>query len=125
MKKYTVKTGHRGKWWWIEIPEVDMGFSQAKTYRQVETMAREVISLLTNVPEDSFEVEIVMEGAEAELIKKVEALTAAARAAEDAAAREKRQAIKTLQESNIPVRDIAAMLHVSAGYISQLSKEAA
>jgi hypothetical protein len=125
VKTYTVKTGRQDKWWWIEIPGIDMGFSQAKTYRQVESMAREVISMLEGVPENSFDVTIQVEGPEAALIKTVEMLDADAQEAQREAARVKRQVIKALQAKHIPVRDIAELLHVSAGYVSQLGKDTA
>lgn len=122
MATYQVITGHKGKWWWIEIPGVPGGFSQAKTYREVEGMAREVIALLRDVEPDSFTVEISIDGEENELIHQVEQLDAAAKDAKAAAMMCKRAAVQQLTKKNIPVRDIAALLHVSPGYISQLSK---
>lgn len=124
-KTYSVKAGRSGKWWWIEIPEVDMGFTQAKTFREVPTMAREVISLLLKVPEDSFDVAVQIQGEEAELVAKVEKFEAAAEAAQRAAELEKRKVIKALQARGLSVRDVAELLHVSRSWVSVLGKEAA
>ena len=122
-KTYKVITGLEKKWWWIEIPGVDMGFSQAKSYRQVEAMAREVISLLMDVPEDSFDVTIEVRGDEAEVLRKVALTEEAAREAKLAADAEKRKAITSLRATGVPVRDVAELLHVSPGWVSELGKE--
>jgi predicted RNase H-like HicB family nuclease len=121
-KIYEVKTRFEDGWWLIEVPEVEFGFSQAKKFRQVSDMAREVIALALEVAEDSFDIDITVVGDEAVLIDQVETLDAAASSAQSAALESKKAAIRRLTEKKIPVRDIAAMLHVSPGYVSQLSK---
>jgi predicted RNase H-like HicB family nuclease len=118
---YEVITGRQGKWWWIEILGVPAGYSQAKTFREVPAMAREVIALLLDVDQDSFDVTVSVRGDEAELIRQIEKLDAAAANARLAAMNGKRQAVRQLVDRKIPVRDIAEMLHVSPGYVSQLS----
>lgn len=57
-KTYEVITGREGAWWWIEVPDVKFGFSQAATYDQLGPMAREAIALCLDVPEDSFDIAI-------------------------------------------------------------------
>lgn len=120
---YTVITGHEKNWWWIEILDVPGGFSQARQYRHVEQMAREVISLLLDVPEDSFDLTIKIKGEEAQLVNDVEALEAAARDAQIAVAVRKRAVVRQLRNKGIPVRDVAELLHVSTGQVNDLSKE--
>lgn len=125
MTTYEVITGREGRWWWIEIPAVDGGFSQAKRLTQVEAMAREVIALLLNVADDSFGVTVRVEGAEAEWARSVAELDAAADKAREEAAERRREAAKALKARGLPVRDIAELLHVSQGWVSQLTKPAA
>jgi predicted RNase H-like HicB family nuclease len=122
-KTYTVITGREKNWWWIEIPDVKSGFSQAKLYRQVEAMAREVISLLLDVPEDSFDVSVQIKGEEADLVRRVEVLEAAMRDAQAAVTAQKKAAVRQMRKKGIPVRDVAELLHVSTGQVADLSKE--
>src|SRR2546427_13179836 len=42
-------------WWIVEIPQVEGAMTQAPRLDQVEEMARDVISLLLEVPADSFD----------------------------------------------------------------------
>lgn len=122
-RTYEVITGRSGNWWWIEIPEVDNGFSQARRYRQVAAMAREVISLLLDVPQDSFDVAVRIKGEEADLVANIERLEAAVEIAKATADSEKRKAVKVLKAKGLPVRDVAELLHVSPSWVSELSKE--
>jgi predicted RNase H-like HicB family nuclease len=122
-RTYTVITGREKNWWWIEIPDVKSGFSQAKLYRQVEAMAREVISLLLDVPEDSFDVSVQIKGEEADLVRRVEVLEAAMRDAQAAVTAQKKAAVRQMRKKGIPVRDVAELLHVSTGQVADLSKE--
>lgn len=48
-----------GSWWAITVPELDGVFSQARRLDRVEYMARDVISLMLEVPADSFDVDVV------------------------------------------------------------------
>lgn len=125
MKTYKVITGRRGKWWWIEVPDVDMGFSQARTLREVPSMAVDVISALLDVPADSFAVKVTVNGEEAELARLVESTSAAAEEATRAAMAQKREAVLALVAKEMPVRDIAELLHLAPSYIHQISKRAA
>jgi hypothetical protein len=121
-KTYEVKACFDGSWWVVEIPEVEFGFTQAKKFRQVGDLAREVVSLALEVPEDSFDLHITVVGDEAALIERVENLDAAADSAQAAALESKKAAVRALTAKKIPVRDIAEMLHITPGYVSQLSK---
>jgi predicted RNase H-like HicB family nuclease len=44
------------KYWLVHIPELDQ-YTQARTLAEVEPMARDLISLVLEVPADSFQVE--------------------------------------------------------------------
>ncbi|MDQ6898067.1 MAG: transcriptional regulator [Candidatus Dormibacteraeota bacterium] len=43
------------EWWIVKVPEVDGAMTQARRLDQVEEMARDVVSLLLEVPPDSFD----------------------------------------------------------------------
>jgi predicted RNase H-like HicB family nuclease len=45
-------------WWIIEVPEVDGAMTQAPRLDQVDEMARDVVSLLLEVPADSFDLAV-------------------------------------------------------------------
>lgn len=122
-KNYEVITGRSGKWWWIEIPGVKNGFSQARIYRQVEPMAREVIAELLGIAADSFGVTVSVKGEEAELVAQIEKLEAAVQAAVTEAETAKRAVVKRLKDKGLPVRDVAELLHVSPTWVSELSKK--
>ena len=47
-----------GRWWLVRVPEVPAAFTQARRPDQVEAMAREVIALLLDVPEDAFDLRL-------------------------------------------------------------------
>jgi hypothetical protein len=57
MKTYTALCEPGERWWAIEIPEVPQGaYTQARRLGDVEHMARDLLSLIFEVPEDSFRV---------------------------------------------------------------------
>ncbi len=119
---YHIITGREKKWWWIEIEDVPGGFSQARQFRNVEPMAREVISLLLEVPEDSFDVEITVKGTEADVLRAVTESEAALNDALAALRTRKKEAVHKLREMDIPVRDVAELLRISTGQVNELSK---
>lgn len=43
-------------WWFVEVPGVEGGYTQARRRDQVEYMVRDLLSLLLDVPADSFDV---------------------------------------------------------------------
>ncbi|WP_051668086.1 MULTISPECIES: hypothetical protein [unclassified Microbacterium] len=55
MKTYEVTAERDGKFWFIQIPELD-GVTQALTEDEISVMARDYIAVTLNVPADSFEI---------------------------------------------------------------------
>jgi len=47
-----------GVFWFIQISDHENLFTQARTIDEIEPMAREVISLMLEIPQDSFELEL-------------------------------------------------------------------
>lgn len=50
---YNVRFYKDGKWWMVEIPEID-GPTQARHLREADGIARDYIAATLDVPEDSF-----------------------------------------------------------------------
>lgn len=124
--KYTAIAQRDGKYWFIRILELgttpDGLPTQARSLIEVEPMARDLIAVYLDVPEDSFDVEV-----EIELPDPVrQHLDTARRLADEAAdaltnsARERRQAALALKELGMTVRDIGAALGVSHQRAQQL-----
>ncbi len=53
---YSVNIERAGSWWAISVPELPGVFSQARKRDNVEKMARDVIALYLDVPQDSFDI---------------------------------------------------------------------
>lgn len=54
MKTYRVEVEHGERWWIVSIPDVPGAHTQVRHLREAEAMAREVVALMLEVPEDSF-----------------------------------------------------------------------
>jgi predicted RNase H-like HicB family nuclease len=124
---YRVSAVRSGRWWAIEVTDLPRVFSQARRLDQVESMARETIALMLNVPEDSFE--IVVEPDLSSLGDVREAVEAALRArerasaAQDAASSAMRHAVSEIRGSGYTSRDAGLLLGVSNQRISQIERE--
>jgi predicted XRE-type DNA-binding protein len=125
---YTV---HAKRWqhgWELHIagPNGYQGTSQSHGLKSAERMARDYIALDLEVPDDSFDVEIVPEvgGVLGDLIQ--DAKTAICLAAEKAreAAEKSRRAVSELKEDGMTQTEIAQVLRVSQQRVSQLLVEA-
>jgi DNA-directed RNA polymerase specialized sigma subunit len=123
-KVYTARAHREGKWWAISVKGVPGALSQVRRLDQAEAIAREVIALVLDVPEDSFDVVVAPELNE----KHQEALAELDRAkvqyAESMAALAERQQKVTLllvKDAGLTVRDAATVLGVSFQRVSQLT----
>jgi predicted RNase H-like HicB family nuclease len=119
VKRYTAECRRSGDWWAITVPELGNVFSQARRLDQVEDMARDAIALLLEVPADSFEVDVrpdVPDEVTAALAARL-----AAREAEERADRATIDAVHTLLDAGLTVRDAGQLLHLSPQRISQLA----
>lgn len=132
-KVYVARCVRSGNWWGVEIADangnhVKGGYTQARRLDRVEAMVREVISLLLDVPEDSFEVTLepqlpadVLRGVEEARTRRQEAeqaqreaISAASRAAADLVKRER-----------LTIRDAGLILGLSHQRIDQLLERSA
>ena len=126
---YLVWAVRSGRWWAIDVPELPGVFSQARRLDQVESMAREVIALMLNVPEDTFDITVepdldslggIREAIEAALRERERAS-----AAQDAASSAMRHAVSEVRASGYTSRDAGLLLGISNQRISQIERESA
>lgn len=122
-KTYEVVAVRSGKWWALEVVGLRMGLTQARRLSEVDMMVREVIAGLTDAPEDSFDITVRVDVPAAEFVAVADHLQAEAEEAKSAAETATRVAALALVASNIPVRDVATMLHVSPAWVSVLTKD--
>lgn len=57
MDTYRAEVSRDGKFWLIHVSGLDR-WTQARTYGEIESMARDLIAIVNGVPEDSFELTI-------------------------------------------------------------------
>jgi Uncharacterized conserved protein len=126
MKTYEVHVFRHDKWWVIEIPDVRGAHSQARHLREVELMARDVIALMLEVSEDSFDIDVHVhtpDDVQIELDHSARYRRQAADA-QSQAAWHLRRATRRLRTKGLPYRDIGAVLGVSGARAKQLDAEA-
>jgi hypothetical protein len=115
-----------GDWWAVEVPEVDGAFTQAKRLDQVPEMVADAVSLLEDVPAEQVQVTVVPDIGDATLlddVHKAREQVEKAAAAQTAAAAASREAVKRLRGKGLTVRDVAAIMDMSAQRVSQLGSK--
>ena len=119
--RYEVAVRRDGRFWYIEIPELD-GATQARNLGEVDEMAKDYISAVTDVPAEDIEVSVAIE-----LSADVRAHLAAASAlreeearARSRAAEESRAAARARRSQGLTVREGGAALGVSHQRAQQL-----
>lgn len=58
--KLTAKATRVGKWWAIEVPEIEGLFTQTRHLDQVEAVVKDAAAGLTERPEQDFEVAVLV-----------------------------------------------------------------
>src|SRR6266498_4967388 len=122
MKTYTAVCERVGRWWEITVPELDGRLTQARRLDQVEEMVRSLVSLIVDIPADSFEVAIqpnLPSSASDEVRQAIELRSEADRIAE-AASKATRKAARQLAGMGLTVRDIGTTLRLTPQRVSQL-----
>lgn len=120
MSRHTVLAERDDKWWVISIDGVVR--TQARRQRQIESMARDWLSLMLERDADSFEldIEMAMPDAARMHLDRAAALREESERARVEAARETAAAALVLHESGLTVREIGPLLHVSHQRAQQL-----
>lgn len=126
MKTYRVEAHWDEGWWGLYVPEVPGALSQVKRLEQAEDWIREPLGWMLDVPEDSFDFEIVPEIEDWHGLDWVE-VRQRRQAAETelAAAREQqRLVVEQMREKGMSMRDIGALLDISYQRAAQVAAEA-
>ncbi len=119
---YTVIAERDGDWWAISVRELNNVFSQARRLDRVEYMARDAISLMLEVPPDSFDIEVIQNldsptQEQLELVKDVrEAVAIWKRRSSETT----RETVRSLAASGYPQRDIGRLVGISHQRVAQL-----
>jgi len=125
MREYKVEVTREGRWWMINVPEIDQ-LTQARRISEIVPMAESLITVSTDQPLTDITVRIVSidvpglgdVAARAATIE--DARNAAAHAAE-VAQHNAAEYARALAKAGVPVRDTADLLHVSPQRVSQLA----
>lgn len=121
-RTYRVTAERDGRWWLVRVPEVPAAFTQARRLDQAEAMAREVIALLLDVPDDSFDLRLdpVVPAEIAPDLAEARRLRAEAKQAAEQASERVRHAAHILADQGLTVRDIGSILGLSYQRAQQL-----
>jgi len=123
MRTFEVVVRREGKWWMIEIPEID-GLTQARRLAEVEQMARSYISVDQDLAPSSFAIVnprvMVNKHDLVSTMQDIHAFRSEAREAEQKAAALVVRTARELAAAGIPSRDIGSVLNLSHQRVSQL-----
>lgn len=123
MKTYNIRIVRDGKWWMVEIPDLD-GLTQARRLGEAPEMAREWIALTTDAALDAVEVTVASVLVDGVDIWPKHLQVREIRRRLDQASEElstlTREVAQELVASDVPVRDVGAVLEVSPQRVSQL-----
>lgn len=119
MSKYTAHVERDGKFWFIRVPEV--GATQARHHREIEAMARDLISIVTGLRADAIDLEVKVQLPKSarDHMAAADAYREQAAEANRRAAEEARVAAKELADA-MPMREVADILGVSHQRVHQL-----
>ncbi|MGR4882125.1 type II toxin-antitoxin system HicB family antitoxin [Streptomyces sp. LARHCF249] len=121
---YDALAVHDGKYWIVQVkglPANHAGITQGRTWPEAERMTKDVVALLLDVPEESFDIALrPADPKMAEVIAKVEKTREEAERAAAVALDALQEAARLLTDE-VTVRDAGAMLGVSHQYIAKLA----
>jgi hypothetical protein len=125
MSTYTARVERGEQFWLVTVPEIERT-TQARTLREAEPMARDLIAVMEQVDPQSFELkaDIVFPAVAHEHWTRASRLREQAAQTQAQAAEEARAAALALAELGLTVRDVGAMLGVSHQRAAQLITEA-
>lgn len=121
MTCYDVVAERDGAFWLVSVPAVKR-MTQARSVREIEPMARDLIALMCNVRPDSFEVkvELRLPASVSEHLTEARRLRDLASSSNTRAAHESRAAAKELRAAGLTIRDVGEVLGVSQQRAHQL-----
>ncbi len=118
---YHVRVERGERYWLVHVVELDR-WTQARTLREVEPMARDLIATMAGAAPDSFDLatDIVLPEEVTTHLRQAEQLREQSRQAQASAAAQVRQAARLLAEQGLSLRDVGAALGVSYQRAHQL-----
>jgi hypothetical protein len=122
MSTYTALVSRDGRFWHVEVPEIDR-VTQARNLNEVDLMARDLVAIMTGVEPDSFELDVrvqLPDSVQAHL-SEVERARDAEAEARSHAATELRAAAAELKNAGLSVRELGSVLGISYQRASQLT----
>jgi hypothetical protein len=125
MHEYKVEVTRDGRWWMINVPEIDQ-LTQARRITEIVPMAESLIAVSTDRPLTDIAVRVISIdvpglGDVAARATAIEAARDAAAHAVEAVQRDTAEYARALAKAGVPVRDTAELLHVSPQRVSQLA----
>lgn len=123
-KTYNVRAVHWAHGWELHIDGV--GVTQSHGLKDAKNMIRDYIALDLGedaVKDATISITFDLPGGLAERARAVRHETVAAAKAQERAARHSRKVVRELKQAGLPQTDIAEMLGVSRGRVSQLVRE--
>jgi hypothetical protein len=126
MTTYRAEVERDGRFWRVRVPDIDRS-TQARSLSEAEAMVRDLIAIMTDVPQNSFEVDmriILPEDVQIELDQS-QVLREQAKQSQAEAARLARDAAHRLHDLGLSLRDIGRALGVTFQRAKQLVDEAA
>lgn len=125
MKTYRAELERDGRFWRVRVPDIDRT-TQARNLSEAEAMARDLIAIMADVPQNSFDVNMKImlpEDVQLELDQSI-ALREQAKQSQAEAARLSRDAAQRLHNLGLSLRDIGRALGVTFQRAKQLVDEA-
>ncbi len=126
---YEARAARRGRWWSIDIRQLNGVHAQARRLDQVDSMAREAVAMALEAEIDSFDVVVHVDYASLGVLKSTveEAVRAreAADTAQSRATHAMRRAVSGLRSAGYTARDAGMLLGVSNQRISQIERQLA
>jgi hypothetical protein len=126
MTTYRAEVERDGRFWRVRVPDIDRS-TQARSLSEAEAMVRDLIAIMTDVPQNSFDVDmriILPEDVQIELDQS-QVLREQAKQSQAEAARLARDAAHRLHALGLSLRDIGRALGVTFQRAKQLVDEAA
>jgi hypothetical protein len=120
MASYRATVTRDGRFWLVRVDGV--GSTQARHLRELDTMAKDLITVMTGEPEPEIVVDydIRLPAEVQDHLRRSEELRAASAEAQAAAAAEIRSAARQLHEQGVGLRDVGKVLGVSHQRAHQL-----
>ena len=125
---YTATAERSGKWWALSVEGVPGAHTQVRRLDQAEAMAREVIALILDVPQDSFTVRlspVLAKPMQSELQRLTRARADQVKANADVEAHQRNLVEALVGRGDLTVRDAAVVLGTSFQRVAQIVADAA